>query len=165
MSTELERSKYWADRIAKDAIAHSRRAARGLVTVRSAGSPSGGKHIGNMNDQVRAYFIHLAVKDTGYASRCVQTSDDMDPLRVVPSRLPDGEGEWRELSAEKVRELSRHLGKPVSRVDDPFDCHGSWAEHFTRLLDDGLNRIDVKLETYYVSEMYKKGDFDVMTRE
>lgn len=165
MSTELERSKYWADRVAKDAIAHSRRAARGLVTVRSAGSPSGGKHIGNMNDQVRAYFIHLAIEDAGYASRVVQTSDDMDPLRVVPSRLPNSEGEWRELTGEMVRELSRHLGEPVSRVEDPFGCHGNWAEHFTHLLDDGLKMIDVKLETYYVSEMYKKGDFDVMIKE
>lgn len=165
LSTGLESSQYWADRVARDAIAHSRRAARGLVTVRSASSPSGGKHIGNMNDQVRAYFIHLAVEDAGCTSRVVQTSDDMDPLRVVPSRLPDGEGEWRELARGVVQEFSSHLGEPVSRVDDPFGCHGSWAEHFTVLLDEGLRSIDVKLETYYVSEMYRRGEFDPVIRE
>lgn len=165
MYGELEGSQYWADRVAREAIAHARRAARGLITVRSASSPSGGKHIGNMNDQIRAYFIHLAVEDAGYACRVVQTSDDMDPLRVVPSRLPDSDGEWRELSRSRVQELSKHLGKPVSMVDDPFDCHESWAKHFTDLLDDGLRRIEVELETYCVSEMYRRGDFDPIVKE
>jgi len=160
-----KQERFWAKLSAREAIEHADRSGNKIVTVRAGASPSGPKHIGNMNDQVRGHFIKMSIDALGRSSRHILTSDDMDPLRTVPVRLPDGDGTWRDVDERMRSVLTEALGKPVCNVQDPFGCHESYAEHFTQLMMQDLEAIDVDLEMKYVSAMYKEGAFDAFIEE
>ena len=70
---------FWADEVA-DSVAE-----RGVspAVVKSGASPSGGKHIGNLNDIMRGYFVYRALESIGHPAHMVHTCDDRDPLRKV----------------------------------------------------------------------------------
>ncbi len=155
---------FWADAVADSAIEHARRNSMPLVTVKSGGSPSGGKHIGNMNDQIRAFFIYDALTRKGVSARLIYTNDDMDPLRTIPPSAPDGDGEWHVFTEQELATLEKHLGWPYSRIPDVFGCHRSWGEHFTSVIQDGLSRIGIVMENYDNSESYSSGRFLEATR-
>src|SRR3989338_4357360 len=52
---------FWADHIANKLIERAKKEDR-MVVCKCAASPSGGKHIGNMFDVMKAYFIYKAVQ-------------------------------------------------------------------------------------------------------
>lgn len=155
---------FWADAVADSAIEHARRNSMPLVTVKSGGSPSGGKHIGNMNDQIRAFFIYDALTRKGVSARLIYTNDDMDPLRTIPPSAPDGDGEWHVFTEQELATLEKHLGWPYSRIPDVFGCHRSWGEHFNSVIQDGLSRVGIVVENYDNSESYSSGRFLEATR-
>ncbi|MEM1557337.1 MAG: lysine--tRNA ligase [Thermoproteota archaeon] len=155
---------FWADVVAESAIEHAERNGMSRVTVKSGGSPSGGKHIGNMNDQIRAFFIYDAVKKKGVPARLIYTNDDMDPLRTIPPSAPDGDGEWHFFTEEEISMLEKHLGWPYSRIPDVFGCHKSWGEHFNSVIQDGLNKIGILMENYNNSDSYANGSFLGVTK-
>jgi lysyl-tRNA synthetase class 1 len=150
---------FWADAVAESAIEHAKRNRMSIVTIKSGGSPSGGKHLGNMNDQVRAFFIYDAVKRRGVSARLIYTNDDMDPLRTIPPSAPDGGGEWHVFTEQELSTLEKYLGWPYSRIPDVFGCHRSWGEHFNSVIQDGLSRIGIVMENYSNSESYSSGRF------
>ncbi|MCS7138956.1 MAG: lysine--tRNA ligase, partial [Crenarchaeota archaeon] len=155
---------FWADVVAESAIEHAKRNGMSVVTVKSGGSPSGGKHIGNMNDQIRAFFIYDAVKRKGIPTRLIYTNDDMDPLRTIPPSAPNGDGEWHFFTQEELSTLEKYLGWPYCRIPDLFGCHKSWSEHFNSVIQDGLNKIGVSMENYNNSDSYANGYFLEITR-
>jgi len=159
-----KQERFWAKLVATEATKHADRSNHKVVTVRAGASPSGPKHIGNMNDQVRGYFIRKSIDGAGRRSRHVLTSDDMDPLRTVPMRLPDGDGIWRKTEGRGKTILTKALGKPVCLVEDPFGCHDSYADHFTELMMEDLRAIGVDLELVYVSKLYEEGAYDSFIR-
>jgi lysyl-tRNA synthetase class 1 len=155
---------FWADAVAESAIEHARRNGMSTVTVKSGGSPSGGKHIGNMNDQIRAFFIYDALNRKGVSARLIYTNDDMDPLRTIPPSAPDGDGERHFFTEQEISTLEKYLGWPYSRIPDLFGCHRSWGEHFNHVIKDGLKRIGIPMENYDNSESYASGRFLEVTR-
>ncbi|MBO3769777.1 MAG: lysine--tRNA ligase [Thermoproteota archaeon] len=165
---EKNRSKgkfvFWADLVAESAIEHAKRNGMSIVTVKSGGSPSGGKHIGNMNDQIRAFFIYDAVVRKGIPARLIYTNDDMDPLRTIPPSAPDGDGEWHSFTQEELSTLEKYLGWPYCRIPDVFGCHKSWSEHFNSVIRDGLSRIGISMENYNNSDSYANGGFLEITK-
>ena len=50
-----------------------------------------------------------------------------------------------------------HIGRPLSAVPDPWDCHASWAEHFKAPLRDALHAIGVDMEEMSQTERYRAG--------
>jgi lysyl-tRNA synthetase class 1 len=152
--------QFWAKKVAREAIEFATKHNHEIVTVRSGASPSGPKHIGNMNDQVRGEFIRKSIENYGSKARLVLTSDDMDPLRTIPARLQENESKWVKTDEKILKILEPEVGKPVSKVLDPFGCHNSYAEHFTDLMMEGLKKISVYPELYYVSKLYKEGKYD-----
>lgn len=157
--------RFWAKLSAREAVAHADMSGHKVVTVRAGASPSGPKHIGNMNDQVRGHFIKRSVDELNRESRHILTSDDMDPLRTVPLRLPDGDGTWRETDDRTRAMLTEALGKPVCSVQDPYGCHDSYANHFTKLMMEDLKAVGVDLSLEYVSRLYKEGAFDTFIEQ
>jgi len=155
---------FWADAVAELAIEHAKRNGMTVVTSKSGGSPSGGKHIGNMNDQIRAFFIYDALTRRDVRARLIYTNDDMDPLRTIPPSAPDGEGEWHVFTEQELSTLEKYLGWPYSRIPDVFGCHRSWGEHFNFVIRDGLSRIGILMENYDNSESYASGRFLEVTR-
>lgn len=159
MGADIENMTYrvfWADSIADEAI---ERYGRQEIVVKCAASPSGGKHIGNLNDILRGYFISESLKSMGVKTKHVHTSDDRDPLRKIPERMPDREGRWRVLSEKELKELSQYIGVPYVHVPDPFGCCQSWAEHFNSVWLDGARMLGVDVEDYSNDALYAEGRF------
>ncbi|MEM2963792.1 MAG: lysine--tRNA ligase [Candidatus Anstonellales archaeon] len=150
-------SLFWADKLASKTIERARREGR-IPNIKCQQTPSGGKHIGNLNDVLRAYFVYKSIILSGEKCEFVHGSDDRDPLKDIPMRLMDLDGNWH-LSSE-FSEIRKYLGHPLCRVPDPFDCCKSWSEHFNKIWAEGIRMLDVHPIYYTADELYKKGKFD-----
>lgn len=153
--------EFWADKVAKECIERSGREGKKEIVVKGAASPSGGKHIGNLNDIIRPYFVYRSLVDSGHEARFVHCSDDRDPLRKIPNRVPDIDGNWKELSETEMAKLKKYLGFPYVHVPDPFGCCKSWAFHFNKVWMDGAHSIGIRPEDHSNDELYRKGKFDL----
>ena len=80
--------------------------------------PSGLPHMGTFVEVLRTTMVRHAFDElTGAPTRLVAFSDDMDGLRKVPDNVPN-----RDM-------LAQHLGKPLTRIPDPFGTHDSFGAH------------------------------------
>lgn len=84
----------------------------------------------------------------GAATRLVAFSDDLDGLRKVPDNVPN------------QAMLAEHLGKPLSRIPDPFEKFESFAAHNNAMLRDFLDRFGFEYEFVSSSDCYNSGRFD-----
>src|ERR1700739_429651 len=75
-------------------------------------------------------------------------SDDMDGLRKVPDNIPNKEM------------VAAHLGKPLTRVPDPFGTHPSFGAHNNARLRAFLDAFGFEYEFLSSTECYKSGRFD-----
>lgn len=143
---------FWADQLANEVLKRSK-----SPVIRSGQTPSGGKHIGNLNDVVRAHFVYKSIIEKGAKARFIHTTDDRDPLKAVPRRLADLDARWHESSQFN---LQKYIGMPLVSIPDPFGCCSSYAEHFTKLWMTGLDIIGTKPELHSNDALYKAGKFD-----
>ncbi len=150
-------SLHWADQLAEKIIERAHNEKK-VPNVKCQQTPSGGKHIGNLNDVLRAYFPYKAVVEKGEKCTFVHTTDDRDPLKDIPVKLADLEGNWHD--ASKFSDLKKYYGRPLVNVPDPFACCSSYAAHFTQVWMTGLEMIEVKPELYSVDSLYKHGKFE-----
>jgi len=153
---------HWADSLAEQIIERSRREGR-TPNVKCQQTPSGGKHIGNLNDVLRAWFPVKAIREKGLECEFVHTTDDRDPLKDVPSRIADLDGNWHNTS--EFPEIHNYLGMPLCRIPDPFGCCNSWSEHFTEVWMQGLRALDINPTLYSVDALYKEGRFEPYIRQ
>ncbi len=111
--------------------------------------PSGLPHIGTFNEVLRTTMVRNAFATMSDApTRLIEFSDDMDGLRKVPDNVPNG------------GMLAEHLGKPLSRIPDPFGKFGSFAAHNNAMLRDFLDSFGFDYEFVSSSECYESGAFD-----
>jgi lysyl-tRNA synthetase class 1 len=112
--------------------------------------PSGLPHIGTFQEVLRTTLVRRAyeVLTGGAPTRLVAFSDDMDGLRKVPDNVAN---------AQVLRE---NLGKPLSRIPDPFGTHESFAHHNNAMLRDFLDRFGFDYEFVSASDRYNSGGFD-----
>ena len=111
--------------------------------------PSGLPHIGTFQEVLRTTMVRRAYEElTGRPTRLVAFSDDMDGLRKVPDNVPNGDL------------LREHLGRPLSRIPDPFGTHGSFAAHNNAMLRDFLDRFGFDYEFVSSTDYYTAGRFD-----
>ncbi|MBB5713447.1 lysine--tRNA ligase [Sphingomonas aerophila] len=111
--------------------------------------PSGLPHIGTFNEVLRTTMVRRAFAAlSDQPTRLVAFSDDMDGLRKVPDNVPNG------------AMLAEHLGKPLSRIPDPFGTHDSFAAHNNAMLRQFLDRFGFEYEFASSTEYYASGRFD-----
>ncbi len=116
--------------------------------------PSGLPHIGTFQEVLRTTMVRRAFEIVGSRdgmpapTQLVAFSDDMDGLRKVPDNVPN-----RDMLAE-------HLGRPLSRIPDPFGAHESFAHHNNARLRAFLDRFGFDYEFVSASERYAAGAFD-----
>ena len=111
--------------------------------------PSGLPHIGTFNEVLRTTMVRNAfhaISDT--PTRLLAFSDDMDGLRKVPDNVPN------------QAMLTEHLGKPLTRVPDPFGTHDSFAAHNNARLRAFLDQYGFDYEFASSTEYYASGRFD-----
>lgn len=121
--------------------------------------PSGLPHIGTFQEVLRTTLVRRAyeiVASTGGApapTRLVAFSDDMDGLRKVPDNVPN------------KAMLTSHLGKPLTRIPDPFGTHESFAHHNNARLQAFLDSFGFEYEFVSASDRYNSGAFDEALRQ
>ncbi|WP_133365159.1 lysine--tRNA ligase [Qipengyuania sediminis] len=134
---------------------HGARPDGGPVVFETGYGPSGLPHIGTFQEVLRTTFVRRAfealigAKPEDGRTRLIAFSDDMDGLRKVPDNVPG------------QAMLAGHLGKPLSRVPNPFDSeHESFAAHNNAMLRAFLDRFGFDYEFVSASERYGSGAFD-----
>jgi lysyl-tRNA synthetase class 1 len=117
--------------------------------------PSGLPHIGTFQEVLRTTLVRRAyeVVSGGAPTRLVAFSDDMDGLRKVPDNVPN-----KEL-------LTANLGKPLTRIPDPFGTHESFAHHNNARLCAFLDQFGFDYEFVSASDCYNGGEFDEALRQ
>jgi lysyl-tRNA synthetase, class I len=133
----------WVTRAADDAIRHAGEG--NLVTCASGISPSGPIHLGNLREFLTVHFVAEEVRRRGVEVRHLHSWDDYDRFRKVPFGVDDS---W-----------NTHIGRPLSAVPDPWECHASWAEHFKQPLRDALAEMGCEMHEISQTEMYTAGAY------
>ncbi len=122
----------------------------GGVLFETGYGPSGLPHIGTFQEVLRTTLVRRAYEALtgGAPTRLVAFSDDLDGLRKVPDNVPN------------QAMLTQHLGKPLSRIPDPFEKFESFAAHNNAMLRDFLDRFGFEYEFVSSSDCYNSGRFD-----
>src|SRR5205807_5812431 len=114
-----ELSRAWPFQEARKIVARLKKRPKDEVVFETGYGPSGLPHIGTFGEVARTTMVRHAFRvltDDNIKTRLIAFSDDMDGLRKVPDNVPN-----RDMMAQ-------HLGKPLSRVPDPFSSeHPSFA--------------------------------------
>ena len=111
--------------------------------------PSGLPHIGTFNEVLRTTMVRNAFHTlSDQPTRLIAFSDDMDGLRKVPDNVPNG------------AMLTEHLGRPLTRIPDPFGKFDSFAAHNNAMLRDFLDRYGFDYEFASSTDYYTSGRFD-----
>jgi lysyl-tRNA synthetase class 1 len=148
---------FWADSVADEIEARN---PEEPIVVKGGVSPSGVAHLGNFNEIMRGYFVAEVLRERGHEVRQVFTSDDKDPLRKLPRKLADADGDIVGLGDVDAGALGRNLGKPYTSIPDPFGEAESYAAHFANLLKADADRLGVPVEMISNTELYEAGAFD-----
>ena len=151
---------FWADRVA-DQIED--REPDEPVVIKGGISPSGIPHLGNANEIVLGYFVAEVLRERGYEVRQLFTTDDRDPLRGLPRKLADLDGEIVGLGDIDAGALGRNLGKPYTDITDPFGCCDSYGDHFSTLIAAIADDLDVPIELVSNTDCYEDGRFEAAT--
>ncbi len=115
--------------------------------------PSGLPHIGTFNEVARTTMVRNAFHTlSDQPTRLIAFSDDMDGLRKVPDNVPNGDM------------LREYLGRPLTRIPDPFGKFDSFAAHNNAMLRDFLDRFGFDYEFASSTEYYSSGRFDEAIR-
>lgn len=115
--------------------------------------PSGLPHIGTFNEVLRTTMVRNAFHALSDApTRLIAFSDDMDGLRKVPDNVPN------------QAMLAEHLGKPLTRIPDPFGKYESFAHHNNAMLRAFLDRFGFDYEFASSTDYYTSGRFDEALR-
>ena len=135
----------WLDSVASELLKREKALGRGtsLLRVESGLGASGIPHIGSVGDAIRSYGVKLALENLGYRSELIAYSDDLDGLRKVPAGFPES--------------LKEYIAHPVTRIPDPFGCHGSYGAHMGSLLKEALDDLAIPYTFKSGAEVYKSG--------
>ena len=153
--------EFWAEAVADEI---EQREPGDPIVIKGGVSPSGVAHLGNVNEIMRGYFVAEVLRARGHEVRQVFTSDDRDPLRKLPRKLANEEGEIVGLGEVDAGALGRNLGKPYTDIPDPFGEADSYAAHFAALLEADAERLGVDIEMYSNTALYADGTFDPVVK-
>jgi lysyl-tRNA synthetase, class I len=146
-----ENSSAWPFEEARKIVARLQRRPKDVVIFETGYGPSGLPHIGTFAEVARTSMVRHAFRvltGDGIKTRQIAFSDDMDGLRKVPDNIPN-----KDL-------VAAHLGKPLTRVPDPFGTHPSFGEHNNAQLRSFLDAFGFEYEFMSATQCYTSGRFD-----
>jgi lysyl-tRNA synthetase class 1 len=142
-----ENSNAWPFEEARKIVARLKKRPKDEVIFETGYGPSGLPHIGTFGEVARTTMVRHAfhvLTDDKIKTRLIAFSDDMDGLRKVPDNVPN-----------------RHLGKPLSRVPDPFSNeHPSFGAANNARLRAFLDQFGFRYEFLSSTDCYTSGRFD-----
>src|SRR6202790_1566019 len=146
-----EQSNAWPFEQAKAIVARLNKQPKAAVLFALGYGPSGLPHIGPFGEVARTTMVRHAFRvltEDKIKTRLIAFSDDMDGLRKVPDNVPNKEM------------LTAHLGKPLSRIPDPFGTHPSFGAHNNARLRAFLDTFKFDYEFASSTDYYTSGRFD-----
>jgi lysyl-tRNA synthetase class 1 len=146
-----ENSHAWPFEEARKIVARLSKRPKDEVIFETGYGPSGLPHIGTFGEVARTSMVRHAFRvltDDKVKTRLIAFSDDMDGLRKVPDNVPN-----KDL-------LAQHLGKPLTKVPDPFGTHPSFGEHNNARLRAFLDQFGFEYEFLSSTDCYTSGRFD-----
>src|SRR5260221_4658997 len=146
-----EQSNAWPFEQAKAIVARLKKQPKDEVLFATGYGPSGLPHIGTFGEVARTTMVRHAFRvltEDKIRTRLIAVSDDMDGLRKVPDNVPNKEM------------LSKHLGKPLTTVPDPFGTHPSFGAHNNARLRAFLDTFGFDYEFASSTDYYSSGKFD-----
>src|SRR5262245_43520904 len=147
-----EQSAAWPFEEARKIVARLKRRPKDEVIFSTGYGPSGLPHIGTFGEVARTTMVRHAfhvLTDDKIKTRLITFSDDMDALRKVPDNVPNKDM------------LAQHLGKPLTRVPDPFSNeHPSFGAANNARLRAFLDRFGFDYEFASSTDYYTSGHFD-----
>src|SRR6188474_1088792 len=147
-----EQSNAWPFEQAKAIVARLKKKPKDEVLFETGYGPSGLPHIGTFGEVARTTMVRHAFRvltEDKIRTRLLAFSDDMDGLRKVPDNVPNKEM------------LAGHLGKPLSRVPDPFSNeYPSFGAANNARLRAFLDRFGFDYEFLSSTDCYMSGRFD-----
>jgi lysyl-tRNA synthetase, class I len=147
-----ENSSAWPFEEARKIVARLKKRPKDEVIFETGYGPSGLPHIGTFGEVARTTMVRHAFRvltDDKIKTRLIAFSDDMDGLRKVPDNVPN-----RDM-------MALHLGKPLSRVPDPFSNeYPSFGAANNARLRAFLDRFGFEYEFLSSTDCYMSGRFD-----
>jgi lysyl-tRNA synthetase, class I len=147
-----ESSNAWPFEEARRLAARLKRHPKDEVIFETGYGPSGLPHIGTFGEVARTTMVRHAFRvltDDKVRTRLIAFSDDMDALRKVPDNVPN-----RDM-------MAAHLGKPLSRVPDPFsNNYPSFGAANNARLRAFLDAFGFDYEFLSSTDCYMVGRFD-----
>src|SRR6266699_4014885 len=147
-----EQSNAWPFEQAKAIVARLKKKPKDEVLFETGYGPSGLPHIGTFGEVARTTMVRHAFRvltQDKVKTRLIAFSDDMDGLRKVPDNVPNKEM------------LEKHLGKPLSRIPDPFSNeYPSFGAHNNARLRAFLDHFGFDYEFASSTDYYTSGKFD-----
>jgi lysyl-tRNA synthetase class 1 len=151
-----EQSNAWPFEQAKAIVARLKKQPKDEVLFETGYGPSGLPHIGTFGEVARTTMVRHAFRvltEDKIKTRLIAFSDDMDGLRKVPDNVPNKEM------------LTAHLGKPLTRVPDPFSNeYPSFGAHNNARLRAFLDAFGFDYEFASATDYYTSGRFDAAMR-
>ena len=150
-----EQSNAWPFEQAKQIVARLKKKSKDEVLFATGYGPSGLPHIGTFGEVARTTMVRHAFRvltEDKIKTRLIAFSDDMDGFRKVPDNLPNKEM------------LAEHLGRPLTRVPDPFGTHSSLGAHNNARLRAFLDTFGFEYEFASSTDYYTSGKFDATLR-
>ena len=161
------RYDFWADAAAdavEERIGSEERDPDAPIVIKGGISPSGVPHFGNMNEVMRGHFVAEVLRERGHEVRHVFTTDDRDPLRKLPRKLADLDGNVVGLGEVDASALGTNLGKAYTDVPDPFGCCNSYGDHFSQIIQQSADLLGVDIEIVSNTDLYEDGTFEPVVR-
>ena len=146
-----EQSNAWPFEEAKKIVARLKKKPKDEVLFETGYGPSGLPHIGTFGEVARTTMVRHAFRtltEDKIKTRLLAFSDDMDGLRKVPDNIPNKDV------------VTPHLGKPLTKVPDPFGTHPSFGEHNNARLRAFLDTFGFDYEFASSTQYYTSGRFD-----
>src|SRR4029078_1041643 len=147
-----EQSNAWPFEQAKAIVARLKKNPKDEVLFETGYGPCGLPHIGPFGEVARTTMVRHAFRvltEDKIKTRLLAFSDDMDGLRKVPDNVPNKEM------------LMAHLGKPLSRIPDPFSNeYPSFGAHNNARLRAFLDTFGFDYEFASSTDYYTSGKFD-----
>src|SRR6266481_974200 len=147
-----EQSNAWPFEEARKIVARLKQYPKDEVIFETGYGPSGLPHIGTFGEVARTTMVRHAFRvltNDKIKTRLIAFSDDMDGLRKVPDNVPN-----RDM-------MAAHLGKPLSRVPDPFSNeYPSFGAANNARLRAFLDQFGFEYESLSSTDCYMSGRFD-----
>ena len=123
--------------------------AKNKIVFQTGYGPSGLPHIGTFGEVARTTMMINALNHIEKIdSDLITFSDDMDGLRKVPDNIPNN------------KLLHDNLGKPLTKIPDPFGKFKSFGEHNNEMLKEFLKKFNFSFIFESSTDNYKSGKFN-----